>query len=103
MLDHVERGREEAVGKVVVDEEGRDREEVRIARVLDAVALQCSQVVGVAELDAQRFEDGPVSLLALDPDLADEIPLQVGGNPVVVEQRVIDVEQEYDPAAGHWL
>ena len=99
----VERAREEPVGERIVDQERRDGEQVRVARVLDAVALQRAEVVGVAELGAQRFEDRPVALLALGADLAREVALQVGGDAVVVEQRVVDVEQEHDAAADHWL
>ena len=104
-LDDVERGRIEAVGERVLQEERGQPEHVRIVRVLHAVALQRPQVVGVAELGAQRFEDRPVALLTLGAERARQVPLEIGGHPVVVEQGVVDVEQEHDttsarPAGG---
>src|SRR5438094_10509142 len=70
-----------------------------IARVLYAIALERAEVVGVAELGAERLADRPVSLLPLRPDLARQVALQVGGDAVVVDERVVDVEQEDDRAA----
>ena len=96
-LDDVERAWIEAVRERVVQQERREHEHVGIARVLDPVALQRAQVVGVAELGAQRLEDRPVALLQHGPDRAREVTLEIGGDPIVVEQRVVDVEQEHDP------
>ena len=100
VLDHVERVREEAVGERVVEEERRHREQVRVARVLDPVALQRAEVVGVAELLAQLLEDLPVALLPLVADLALEVAPHVGDDVVVVDQRVVDVEERDDTAAA---
>ena len=50
MLDDVERLGKEPVGEGIVDEELRDGEHVRVARMLDAVALERAEVVGVAQL-----------------------------------------------------
>jgi hypothetical protein len=65
-----------------------------IARIGPAVVLQRAEVIGIAELGAQLLEDRPIALLPLMPDLAFEMALEVGANTVVVEQRVVDIEQE---------
>src|SRR5207253_322771 len=98
MLEHVERAREEPVREGIVHEERGDREEMGIPRVLDPVALQRAQVVGVAELGAEVLEDGPVACFGLGTDLAPEIAPQVRGDAVVVDERVVDVEEEDDGA-----
>jgi hypothetical protein len=90
----VERARVEAVGEGVVDEEARDLEQPRLARVREAKALERSQVVGVAELRAQLFEELPVALLALLAERGREVRAKVGRDRVVVEQRVVDVEEK---------
>src|SRR6185312_10211644 len=54
------------------------------------------EIVRVPELRAQRLEDGPVAIAPSTPELPLEVPAQVTLHGVVVEQRIIDVEQEYD-------
>jgi hypothetical protein len=105
--DHLERSRVEPVGEGVIDQERGQREEVGIARVLEAVALERSQVIGVAQLPAQILEQSPVALLPLRADLLVQELLEVLGDPVVVEERVVDVEEEDDARAqvsrpGSW-
>jgi hypothetical protein len=75
-----------------VDEEARDLEQARLARVGEAEALERAQVVGVSELRAQLLEELPVALLALLAEGLGEMRAEVAGNSVVVEQRVVDVE-----------
>ena len=71
-----------------------------IVGMLDAVTLQGAQVIGVAEFLSQLLEDRPVALLRIGADLARQMAPQVVGYAVVVEQRVVDVEQEHDRAWG---
>ena len=92
----VERAGKQPVGERVVDQERRHRQQVRIARVHQSVALQGAQVVGVAELGAQRLEDLEVQLGPRGADLLEQVAAEVGAHPVVVEQGVVDVEQEDD-------
>ena len=96
MVENVERAREEPVRERIRDEEVRDVEDAQVARALDAVALQGAEVVGVAELGPQLLEDRPVVGAAVGADLGVEVPAQVLGDPIVVEQRVVDVEEEDD-------
>ena len=73
VLDHVQRVGEEPVRERVVDEERGHREQVRVARVLDAVALQRAEIVGIAEFGAQVLEERPVAVLPLAPHLPGQV------------------------------
>jgi hypothetical protein len=75
-----------------VDEEARNLEQTRVARVGEPEALKRAQVVGVAELLAQLLEELPVALLAPLAERLGQVRTQVGGDRVVVEQRVVDVQ-----------
>ncbi len=67
--------------------------------MLHPIPLQRTQVVRVAQLPPQLFEDGPVSLLPLAADLPLEVSLEVGRDVIVVDERVVHVDQEYDRMA----
>ena len=71
--DRVERAGIDAIGERIVQQEQRDLQHVRIARTLDAVALQRAEIVGVAELGPELLEDLPVALLALGAERVDQI------------------------------
>src|SRR5262249_22951000 len=75
---------------------GRHRQQPRVARVLDAVALQRPEVVAVAQLDEQLLEDGPVAVAAVRAELRGEVALDVGLDAVGVQQGVVDVHEEDD-------
>ena len=59
------------------------------------VALQGAQVVRIAQLGAQRFEYRPVPIPACGAEFALEMVPEVVLHAVVVEQRVVHVEQEH--------
>ena len=63
-------------------------------RVREPEALERAEVVRVAELLAQPLELVPVPLLPLGAEVLRQVRAQVGGDGVVVEQRVVDVEEE---------
>jgi hypothetical protein len=86
MLDHVQHAREQAIGKRVVYQVKGELQEVGIARVLGAVALQGAEVIRVAEFLPQLLEDRPVALLTLSPERRREVALEVGDDPIVIEQ-----------------
>jgi hypothetical protein len=65
-----------------------------VARIRATVALQGPQVIRVTKLGSHMFEEAPVMLRALDAHLTIEVGVQVGDDTVVVEQRVVHVEQE---------
>ena len=67
-------------------------------RILDSVALEGAELVGVPELNAELLEDRPVTFLCSGANLARQMAPQVIGHTVIVEQRVVDVEQKHDLA-----
>src|SRR5215472_11753617 len=92
--DGVERTRIEPVGEWVIEQERGHFEDVRIARILDAVALEGAEIIRVAEFLAELLEQHPVALLPLSAKGPSQVFAQVGGDTVVVEQGVVDVEQK---------
>jgi hypothetical protein len=48
------------------------------------------------------FEDRPVSFPTLVTDFVLKITLQILGYPIVVQQRVIHVEEKDDAERWHW-
>src|SRR5207245_9229330 len=94
--DHVERAGIEPIGKRIVQQEERDAKELRVARPFDAISLQRAEVVGVAEPAAKLFEQIPVAPLAVLAKGVALMAAQILGDRVVVEERVVDVEQEHE-------
>ena len=78
----------------------RHREHAKVARAGVAIPLQGAEVVGIPELGAYLLEVLPVLAAAVLADLRVEMGTQIGGDAVVVEQRVVDVEQEDDSHAA---
>jgi HAD superfamily hydrolase (TIGR01509 family) len=64
--------------------------------MLRAVPLQGAEIVGIAKLPPQPLEDIPILLLTLVAELTVHVPHQIRDDAVVVEQRVIHVEQRDD-------
>jgi len=81
---------------MVIGQEKRNLQEVRIARILRPVALQSAEIIGVAELRTQFFEYRPVAFPALGAERLREVAAQVGSDPIIINERVIDIEQEHD-------
>ena len=94
VLHGVDGAGKKAIGKRISDQEIGDGEEFGIARVLDAVALQGSQVIRIAELGPKDFEDLPIALGAVGADLALQVTFEVGSDLVIIEEGVVDVEEE---------
>src|SRR5439155_26778165 len=63
---------------------------------LHAVALERAEVIRVPELGAELLEHLPVLLLPALTHLLGQVVLQVRGDPVVVDEGVVDVEEEDD-------
>src|SRR5262249_11700138 len=83
-----------AVSKRVVKIEQRRLEQLRLARVLDAITLQRAEGVGISELGSQVLEDGPVSLLAIRSKRLRQVVTKIVGDGVVVQKGVVDVKEE---------
>src|SRR5262245_16598329 len=70
--------------------------------MLDAVALKRPQVVAIPQLAEELLENGPIAVAARPTELPLQMPLEIGLDAVIVQERVIDVHQEYDRAGrGH--
>ena len=96
MLHRVQRAAVQPVGEWIVHQPVRDAEQSRIVHVLEPVAFQRAQIVGVAQFVAQFLEDLPVSLACGGAVLDADMHIQIGLHAIVVQQRVVDVEQEDD-------
>jgi len=65
-----------------------DCKDVQVVGVVCPVTLQGAEVICVPDFCSQFFENRPVALLPLVTNLTFQMISQVGGHPVVVEQRV---------------
>ncbi len=61
-------------------------------RVLDPVALQGAEIIAVAQLSEELFENRPVPVAGGRAELTFKMALEVILDTVVVEQCVIDVD-----------
>src|SRR2546425_6042977 len=96
MPDGVERAGIQPAGKRIVDQKRRHEQQARVARISEPVALQRAQVIRVAQLGAQLFEDCPVPIPARRSELEGKMFPEVVLDEVVVEQRIVAVEEERD-------
>jgi len=78
----------------------RNRKQTGIARVLQAIALERAQIIRIAKLRADLLEEVPVMLLAFRANLLLQMALEVGGDAVIIEQRVVNVEEEDEVGHG---
>jgi hypothetical protein len=77
-----------------------DFEELRVARHFNAIALEGSEVIGIAEFGAELLEELPVAFGRRRAHLIFEMALEIGGDMIVVDQCVVDIEEEDGPGAG---
>src|SRR5262249_6835658 len=101
VLDCVERAGEESVGERVAQEKHGDGEQVGTVRILDPESLQGAEVVRIPQLLADLLEQLPVPILLILADGPPEMPAHVGDDVVVVEERVVDVEERHHRGARH--
>ena len=99
-FEHIERSRIEPVRERVVYQVRRHCQKVYVLRVFDSIALQCAEIIAVAELGEQLFENRPVTVAACSAELAFQVPPQIGLDAVVVEQCVIHIDEEDDRFCG---
>jgi len=94
VLDDVECIGEKAIGEWIFYEEARNGQQAQIVRIADSKNLQGTQVICVTEPGSQLLENCPIAPCPFGPNLLIEIAPKVGNDLVVVEQRVVNVEQE---------
>ena len=69
--------------------------------VLDPIALQGAEIVAVAQIGEELLEDRPVAVAASRPELAFEMAPEIGLDAVVVQERVVDIDEEDSRVRGH--
>jgi hypothetical protein len=80
--------------RIVEDERAHMQQRGRVVEA-GAESLQCCKIVGDAGFLAQRRIERPVAVALRNAKRGREMFTKVGGEAVVVEQRVVDVEQPY--------
>jgi hypothetical protein len=83
----------ESIGKRIIRQKVGDRQKLRVSWVFDSVSLESAKIVGIAKLLAQFLKDCPVTLLSFRAHFSLEMPLEIGGYTVIVEQRVVHVKK----------
>jgi Acetokinase family len=96
VLDRVQSAGIEPLDEWVVDQPARHAQHLRTMQVLRPVALQRAKVIGISELAPQLFKDFPVSVARHRAVGLLEVLAQMGLHAIVVDQRVVHVEQEDD-------
>src|SRR5262249_64304 len=80
----------------IVDEVRRHLENRELAVILDAVALEGAEVVGIAELASKLLEESPIALLSLRADELSQVSLEISRYAIVVENRIGDIDEKND-------
>src|SRR5215217_7699175 len=94
MFENVERIWKKAICEMIIDQIGRNRQKMRIVRMLDAVTLKRAEIIGITELGAQIFKNLPVPGTPPEPDFFFQKCAQIRCHAVVVEQSVIDIKKK---------
>src|SRR5215471_10970706 len=66
------------------------------ARMFVAISLQSTEIIRVAQFRPQLLENVPIFLRSLCTNLPGKVALQICCHSVVVQQRIVYVEQEDD-------
>ena len=93
-LHRLERVRIEAIGERIVQEPIGGAEDRGIVRVFEPQALERAEIVHVAQCAHSSSNDLPVARAGAIAMRGSEPLSKVLPNPVVVEKRVVDVEQK---------
>ena len=73
---------------------------MHVLRVFDTVPLQCTEIVSIPQFDKQVVENCPVPVATGGTVLALEVGLDVSLDVVVVEKRIVDVDQKDRPGSS---
>jgi len=65
-------------------------------QVLEPVALQRTQIIDVSQFAAQLLKNYPVSVASDDPVRLFQVLFKMSLHAIVVDERVVNVEQEDD-------
>jgi hypothetical protein len=64
--------------------------------ILYTIPLKSPEVIGVPEFGPDFLKDLKIALLSFMPDCLIEVPPEVSRYPIVIEQGVVNVKEEYD-------
>src|SRR5271166_1970897 len=84
----------EPVGKWVIDHPVCHPQQCRTVHILKPVKFERAQIIGVAELAGERFEDRPVPVASRCAIRLLQMFTQISLDAIIVEESVVDVEQE---------
>src|SRR6185437_4136814 len=93
--DGIERARIQAIGKGVVEQPRSQILRAHFVVTFQPELLDRAKVVGIAELLTQGFVQVPVRLRRLRAEQFRDVRVEIRLHLVVVEQRVVDIEQEH--------
>src|SRR5262249_43236615 len=96
VLNHFEGIGKKALTERIADQKIRHRQQMQSARMFVAIFLQSAEIIRVAQFRPQLLENVPIFLRSVRTDLAGKVALQICCHSVVVQQRVVYVEQEDD-------
>ena len=68
--------------------------------MLDTIALQGPEIIAVAEIGEQLFENRPITVAACRPKLALEMAPQIGLDAVIVDLGVVDIDEKHGLVRG---
>ena len=66
--------------------------------MLQAIALQSAKIIGITKLAPQIFKNLPIIVLAIGTKFLDQMLPEMHFDMIVIQQRVIDIEEKDDPA-----
>src|SRR5579872_7071288 len=96
MFDSVDGAWIEEIRERIVQEPIGQAQDRRLVRILQSIALQGAEIVGIAELAAQGLEMGPVARFGALAIRRAQMRAEIALEAIIVEQRVIDVEKKGD-------
>src|SRR5262245_3784183 len=96
MFHSVQSSGKKAIGERIIDQPVRHPQHIRPVHLFDSKALQCAEVIDIAQFAAQFFKDVPVPVTSGGSISVRQVLLEMTLYRIVVEKSIVDVEQEYD-------
>ena len=96
MFYGIERIRKEAVRKGVIRQKVRYFQQIRVMWILYTIPLKSPEIIGVTEFGPDFLKDFKITLLSLMPDCLIEVPPEISGYPIIIDQGVVNVKEEYE-------
>ena len=101
VLYGIKRIRKEAVRKGVIHQKVRCFQQKGIVWIVVTIPLEGPKLIGVTEFGPDFFKNFKIALLSLRSDCLIGVPPEVGGDAIVIEQRVVNIKEEDDFICCH--